>query len=80
MSKAHAILSAGMAVLTALASSPGAAGICTPNLKPQPFATLPNISGRIVFQATDPSGQTHLYGYDFANPGNGRVQLDADWA
>jgi Tol biopolymer transport system component len=79
MSKAHAILSAGMAVLTALAPSPGAAGICTPNLKPQPLATLPNIPGRIVFQATDPLGQTHLYGYDFANPGDGRVQLDANW-
>jgi Tol biopolymer transport system component len=68
-----------VALATALATPDSAqAGSCTTNLTPQPSSSLPGLTGQMAFQAllVTPN-QTHIFYYDFANPSQGRVQLDA---
>lgn len=65
-------------VLAAALAAPAAAqaGSCTTNLTPQPASTRPALTGQMAFQALL-NGQDHIFYYDFMNPAQGRVQLDA---
>jgi hypothetical protein len=70
--------SAGLAIAVALAAqgSPDAAWGCTSGVST--LAGLPpGLNGLLAFEATDSSGNPHLFGYDFLKPG--RFSIDSGW-